>query len=240
MRWSIAQKDPRLIRKDPTLFVAALSQIPVSEYGGLTLNGGMTFHIGRGLEVIEPVIRAVYQKFPSLPIAVEITPPADMEWIDRAVDAGLSSLMMNLECWDEEIRKRLIPGKNQACPKSQYFGAFERALKRLGPGRVSTCFVVGTEPMESLKEGIRQVVRQGVIPSPIAGRDFEDIPGYSFSARADWQEFIEVLRFSAEELRRQNVMTSDLAGCVACGMCDMTEGGQAKFTEVSFIPPFGM
>lgn len=221
MNQSLTERDPALIRKDSALFLEALAQIPVEEYGGLTLNGGMTTYPGRGMELVEPVVHEIHRAYPNLPIAVEMTPPADMGWIDRIIEAGVSSLMMNLECWDEGIRRWIIPGKNTLCPKGQYLAAFERAFNLLGPGRVSTCFVVGCEPEESLKEGIRGVVELGVIPSPLAGRYFEDVPDYPFTPNTNWKKFLGVLRYVRDEMSRHDIRSTDRAGCVACGMCDL-------------------
>jgi len=218
---SLSEKPPALVKKSAELVLAALDRIPSESYDGLTMNGGMTFGSGRGMEILVPVIKAIRQRYPSLPIAVEMTPPSDLTWIDRITDAGVSSLMMNLELWDAELRTRLLPGKDKYCPREQYLRAFERALVLLGPGRVSTCFVVGTESVETLKEGIAAVVRLGVIPSPLAGRYFEDIPDYPFVPDVDWRIFLEVLEFAAQELRKRGLSSTDSAGCVACRMCDL-------------------
>lgn len=217
---SASDRDPRIIRKNPELFVQALEKIPVSEYGGLTLNGGMTFALGRGMELIEPVVRAVHAVYPQLAIAVEITPPEDVNWIDRLSDAGVESLMMNLEFWHEVVREDVIPGKNRFCPRSFYLAAFDKAVKVLGKGHVSTCFVVGTEIQESIEDGIRQVVSMGVVPSPLAGRFFEDIPNYPFKPCIDWQDFVSIVVFAKQQMILAGLDTIDRAGCVACGMCD--------------------
>lgn len=218
---SLKDKRPELILKNADLILATLDQIPVDQYEGLTLNGGMTLHAGRGMELFESVIQAVYAKYPDLPIAIEITPPEDLDWIDRLAEAGMSSLMMNLECWDQEIRSRILPGKSKYCPRDQYLLAFERALSVLGHGKVTSCFVVGTEPTPSLKEGIAEVVKLGVVPSPLAGRYFEDVPDYPFVPDVNWREFLKILRFAGRELARTGVRSMDKAGCVACGMCDL-------------------
>ncbi|MFA5134224.1 MAG: radical SAM protein [Patescibacteria group bacterium] len=225
---SLPNKNPRLIRKSPELIIAALEQIPTERYGGLTLNGGMTVTPGRGMEVMVPVVEAVSKRFPGLPIAIEITPPDDLGWIDRLADAGAASLMMNLECWDPAVRRATIPGKDGLCPRELYLRAFDRAVARLGSGRVSSCFVVGVEPAASLKQGLDEVVRRGVIPSPLAGRTFEDVPDYPFSAQADWIEFLDVLRYAANRMREQGIRSTDRAGCVACRMCDLIGDANAN------------
>ncbi|XOU93936.1 MAG: radical SAM protein [Candidatus Kerfeldbacteria bacterium] len=218
---SLKNRSLVLIRKKPALILSALKKIPVDQYGGLTINGGMTFSDGRGIEFIQPVVEAVKRAYPKLQIAVEITPPKDLNWIDRLAASGVSSLMMNLECWDEKVRAKLIPGKNKFCKRDLYIASFKRAIKKFGVGRVSTCFVVGTEPIASLKQGIEEVIKIGVIPSPLAGRYFEDIPNYPFAPTVNWKDFLEVLYFSKRLMDKVGIISTDKAGCVACGMCDL-------------------
>ena len=218
---SLQEKSPALVNKTGGLIVSALEKIPVEDYGGLTLNGGMTLKAGRGMERIVPIVEEVSAKYPSLQVAVEITPPADLDWINRMADAGAASLMMNLETWDGGIRAKLIPGKNEYCPKESYLAAFERAIKVFGPGRVSTCFVVGTESIESLKKGISAVIGMGVMPSPLAGRYFEEIADYPFAPNVNWRDFLDIVNFASAEAVRLGVKTTDKVGCFACGMCDL-------------------
>jgi hypothetical protein len=226
---SLSTKPAELVIKSPELMLEALTKIPKISYDGITLNGGMTLKPSRGMEIVIPVVAAIRENYPDVPIAVEMTPPSSIEWVDKFWEAGGSSLMMNLEVWDEEIRKKVIPGKDEFCPKESYMKAFERAVSVLGPGKTSTCFVVGAEPIDTLKEGIERVVEMGVVPSPLAGRYFEDIPNYPFNPRVDWRDFLDVLEFAAGELAKKGLRTMDKAGCVACKMCDLIK-------DIEFAP----
>ncbi len=218
---SLVNKSPLLIKKKSELFIQALSKIPPSSFDGLSLNGGMTTHPGRGMEIIEPVVRDIKRIYPKIDIAVEITPPLDLEWIDKLKDAGVNSLMMNLECWDDNLRKKFIPGKNRLCSKEMYLKAFEYAVKIFDKGKVSSCFVVGTESLKSIKEGICVVTNLGIVPSPLSGRFFEDIPNYPFVPKIDFRELIEILDYSNRLMIKNELISSDKSGCVACGMCDL-------------------
>jgi len=214
--------DLQKVTQKSRLILEALSNIPKDAYRGIGLNGGMTFGEGRGIELAIPLVRDIRSKVgDKTPIAVEITPPKDLDEIQRYADAGGTSLMMNLETWDDTIRERLIPGKTKYCQKEDYFKAFEKALKVLGEGKVSTCFVVGTEPKESLRAGIEKVIDYSVVPSPLAGRYFEQFMDYDFDPRADWKEFLEIFMFTRRKMLEKGLISRDKAGCVACGMCDI-------------------
>ena len=111
--------------------------------------------------------------------------------------------MMNLEIWDDETRRNIIPGKTKYCQKEDYLKAFEKAVAILGKGKVSTCFVVGTEPKESLKDGIKTVVSYDVIPSPVAGRYFEQFSDYPFNPSVDWRQLLEIFQFAREQMYKK-------------------------------------
>lgn len=219
---SLKNKSPLLVKKDSRLFIEALTKIPTEAYDGLTLNGGMTPHPGRGMEIIEPVVKDIFKAYPNLDIAVEITPPTDLSWIDRLKDAGVASLMMNLECWDDEIRNKTVPGKNKLCSKETYLKAFEHAVQIFGKGKVSSCFIVGIEKTESLKDGIQKIINLGVVPSLLAGRYFEDIPNYPFTPEVNFYDFLDVVDYS-NLMMMKKLKTIDKSGCVACGLCDIRD-----------------
>ena len=106
-------------------------------------------------------------------------------------------------------------------PKGRLFKSIRKAVAILGKGKVSTCFVVGTEPKESLKDGIKTVVSYDVIPSPVAGRYFEQFSDYPFNPSVDWRQLLEIFQFAREQMAKKGLLPKDKAGCIACGMCDI-------------------
>lgn len=218
---SQSNADLKNIQRKAELLIKAFQKIPREAYKGIILNGGMTFSLGRGLEVMIPVVQQIREQIGNIPISVEITPPKDLALIEEFAQAGGESLMMNLEIWDDEARSKIIPGKTKYCPKEDYLKAFEKAVAILGKGKVSTCFVVGTEPKESLKDGIKTAVSYDVIPSPVAGRYFEQFSDYPFNPNADWRQLLEIFQFAREQMTKKGLLPKDKAGCVACGMCDI-------------------
>lgn len=44
-------------------------------------------------------------------IQAQCEPPADFAWFQKLRDAGVDTLGMHLEAWDEEVRYRTMPGK---------------------------------------------------------------------------------------------------------------------------------
>src|SRR6201998_82425 len=46
-----------------------------------------------------------------LPIQGQCEPPSDFAWFGRLRSAGIDSLGMHLEAWDESVRRQIMPGK---------------------------------------------------------------------------------------------------------------------------------
>ena len=108
---SQSNADLKNVQLKAELLIKAFQKIPREAYKGIILNGGMTFSLGRGLEVMIPVVQQIREQIGKIPISVEITPPKDLALIEEFAQAGGESLMMNLEIWDDETRRNIIPGK---------------------------------------------------------------------------------------------------------------------------------
>ena len=77
-----------------------------------------------------------------LPIQGQCEPPADFGWFPRLRAAGVDTLGMHLEAWDEDVRARIMPGKAEV-PVSFYLEAFATAVAVFGRGQVSTYLLAG-------------------------------------------------------------------------------------------------
>ncbi|HZC59397.1 MAG TPA: MSMEG_0568 family radical SAM protein, partial [Chthoniobacterales bacterium] len=90
----------------------------------------------RGAAILSESATAI-KRATNLPIQAQCEPPADFSWFLRMRDAGVDSLGMHLEAWDEEVRRRIMPGKAEV-PRAFYLEAFGAAVKVFGRGQVST------------------------------------------------------------------------------------------------------
>src|ERR1700739_1724478 len=64
----------------------------------------------RGAGVLADAAFAIKQAT-NLPIQAQCEPPADFTWFERMRAAGVDSLGMHLEAWDESVRRQIMPGK---------------------------------------------------------------------------------------------------------------------------------
>jgi len=75
------------------------------------------------LDYIE-VVKAV-RRFSDIPISIEASPSEDISFIDLAIDAGVNAFSINLEIWDEKLRKLFCPLKSRIT-KKEYLSSWKR------------------------------------------------------------------------------------------------------------------
>lgn len=118
-------------------------------------------------EAVIEVARQIRQ-YNDKPIYLMSLPPKNTFILSRLKKAGITEVAFNIEIYDREIAKSIMPGKGQI-PLETYFAAFKEATKLFGKtGNVRTIFIVGLEPKESLLQGVEAVCSLGV--SPILSR----------------------------------------------------------------------
>ena len=100
----------------------------------------------------------------SKPIYLMCLPPTDTSHIQDYHSLGLNEIAFNLEVFDRNIAKEIMPGKG-CIPIEQYFQAFQESTKYFGMlGNVRSMFIIGLEPKNSLLEGINKLCSIGVAP----------------------------------------------------------------------------
>ena len=113
-----------------------------------------------------------------------ILPPNNIKDIDEYVEAGVTEMGFNLECYDRKKASFYMPGKGKISLK-QYENALKYAVKKLGSsGAVRSAFVIGLESDKSVLEGVRFLCSLGVAPifsvfRPIQGTEMENVVPYS-------------------------------------------------------------
>ena len=181
----------------------------------------------RGAAILADVARAIKQHT-GLAIQAQCEPPADFIWFERLQEAGVDTLGMHLEAWDEEVRARIMPGKAQV-PVSFYLKAFKAAVAVFGRAQVSTYLLAGLgDSGEGLLDACHQLIDLGVYPFVVP---FVPIGGTPLENReppdADFMR--SILQPLGEMLTRAG-MTSDTikAGCAKCGACSSLSSFEKK------------
>lgn len=123
----------------------------------ILISGGTPAAIDYGYydNVCEKIIRSI-----NIPVDVMVCPRSD-NIIDRLADWGVHGYAINIEIYDDEIARRLIPQKREFGLKL-FVSAIECALQRTGGrGRVRSLVIVGLESAEKTLEGVEFLARLG-------------------------------------------------------------------------------
>lgn len=90
--------------------------------------------------------------------------PADLGIIEKYKEAGFRTISINLEVWDENYFKVILPGKAQQCGgREHWLRALEYAADVFGRGKVRTSFVAGIEPKTATLEGVEYLASRGIL-----------------------------------------------------------------------------
>jgi radical SAM protein (TIGR04043 family) len=160
----------------------------------------------------------VFKRAVDMRVCVEMAAPDTDDWLDRLKDAGLDSILMNLELWGEDARRRIMPGKS-AITRERYLAALAYAVKILGENQVSSQIIVGLEPIDDTMRAIEAVADAGAIPMPVV---FRPLPGTALEdvAPPSVDDVLDVFTRTHALLERRRMSGhAARSGCALCGAC---------------------
>lgn len=129
------------------------------------ITGGSTFRADAEAGYVTAILEALDRARLTGEILLYITPPDDHAVIDRYFELGASRIACSLEVWDDDRAARITPGKREFTTKERHIDALAHIAGKHGPGKAFSNFIVGLEPLESLREGATFLAERGVIPS---------------------------------------------------------------------------
>ncbi len=97
------------------------------------------------------------------------------------IKAGATELSFNMEVFSDDYARKTMPGKARAFSREDYVSTLNAARFVMDDNRkdcVRTMFVVGIEPMNSLMQGLRLMIENGIQPMlsvfrPMPGTELE-------------------------------------------------------------------
>lgn len=178
----------------------------------ILLGGGTPVGPDAGARAISQVTRAIRTRW-TAPIYAMIAAPSHDDALHELRDSGVNELGMNIELFDPDVAKRLIPGKHQDLGLDRYIEALVVAVEIFGRLNARSIMIVGLESMESTLKGVDLLASLGVLPilspfRPLAGTDLGKLPPPSF-------EFLwETLEAATEVAARHGMPLGPL--CIPC------------------------
>ncbi len=154
-----------------------------------------------------------------MPLHVQFLPPADLGLMEQLKTAGVDTVGIHIESFDQGILRKLAPAKARI-GLDRYEAAWKKAVAVFGPNQVSSFLIVGLgEQPESIVWGSEYLADLGVYPFVVPLRP---IPG-SFLQETLTPDPVLMARIYtdvADILRKKGLTAKkSLAGCVRCGAC---------------------
>jgi radical SAM protein (TIGR04043 family) len=209
---TIARKTPEQLAE-----VAAVAQ-QLDAVRNVVMTTGTPSTQDRGAAVLAESALAI-KAHTGLPVQGQCEPPSDFAWFGRLRSAGVDSLGMHLEAWDEEVRRRIMPGKAEV-PIAYYLEAFAAAVAIFGRGQVSTYLLAGLgDSVQSLLEAAQCLIAIGVYPFVVP---FVPVTGTPLADREPPSaEFMRSVLQPLGSWLAEAGMTSKTvkAGCAKCAAC---------------------
>ncbi|MGI8816827.1 MAG: MSMEG_0568 family radical SAM protein [Pseudonocardia sp.] len=187
----------------------------------LVLTTGTTAGPDRGARHLARCVRALRRAVPSLPVQVQIEPPADLTVINELHAAGATAIGSHVESLDDAARRAWMPGKGSV-PMAEYEAAWDRAVAVFGRNRVSTYLLIGLgEDPGELVAGAARLIERGVYPFVVPLRVLPGTLAARDGARGPAPDVVaDVTGRVAGLLRAAGMSGADQgAGCAACGAC---------------------
>lgn len=204
----------------PADFVDAVEKI-VDELGfvpAIAIGPGTPNTRDHGAKYFAHLVRAVKAKF-SAEISVEMVPPHALADLHELLDSGVDSMIMSLEIWNDEIRKRHCPGKSYVT-KAHYLAAHELVTGRLGPGMSSSVLIAGLESDEDTITGLRELTDRKVVPTVIPFRPY---PGTALQTHpyTPVGRYLRLADANQSFMRSNSIGPQLQKGCTECGGCSI-------------------
>ena len=191
----------------------------------LTLTGGNAETEDRGLQRYAPFVReisaAIQEAIGKKPsIQIEASPPDGNaeKYIDKLVEAGATSFMMNLEQGGYEYRKAVCAEKSKI-PLSEYARAF-KVVKDKGLGAASVLINGLAEPPNSTFGYAQMLVSMGVRPIILPLRPRGKLKNVY---PANPAEFAELSKKVGELIDKSSIDLDKTEGCASCPGCALIQ-----------------
>lgn len=184
----------------------------------INLGGGTYLNPDNMAKYLIEIIKGV-RKFTQTPISVEMAPPSDITLLSELKNAGASSLIMNLEIADENLRKEICPGKSSIA-KSHYYECYRYGVEVFGRGKISCVLIAGIQPKEDIVKECETLTDMGVIPTIIPFKAMDDCEFHN-KPNCSADELIWISQKLGAILRSKGLSPTMQEGCTKCGGCSL-------------------
>lgn len=215
---SISKNQMKRLRPEfvAQLVKVALDYNPVYE---VNLSGGTCGSPECAIKYLSEICSEIILCCGQVPISVECAPPNDIQHLTKLKKSGATAIVMNLEVYDEELRKEICSGKGNIT-NDIYFESLKNAVRLFGKGNVSSVLIVGIQPKTDIIVACKKLIDIGVIPTLIPFKPLDNTLMMNHNV-INCNEYIEISRVVTAILEKQKLVIKEKSGCAACGACSI-------------------
>lgn len=185
----------------------------------LALSEGTKTGDDKGAIYFGKIVEEIRNKY-QISISVELAPPNEIKYIEYLFNSGVSSIIMNIEVYDEKVRKVVCPGKSEI-NLEHYFDMLKYSVSKFGIGNVASVLIVGLEPVENTIKCSKELLSLGVKPILIPFKPYDNCK-LSNHRTTDSKMYYKVSSEIDNEIDKLNFYPVSSFGCISCGACSST------------------
>ena len=108
----------------------------------MTLTIGTQSTSDKGMQQYINIIKKIKKSYPNMQIHIQVEPMDDKKWYYKVKRAGADTIGIHIEILDDEIRKRICPGKSLIL-YATYIEHWKKAIEIFGINQVNTFILTG-------------------------------------------------------------------------------------------------
>lgn len=185
----------------------------------LALSEGVKNGDDRGAVYFSTILQEISANNIQIKSSVELAPPSNNSYIDLLYSSGASSIILNIEFYNDELRKSYCPGKSEISI-GRYFDALSYSVKRFGYGNVASVLIVGIEPVDNTITCAKLLLDMCVLPIIIPFKPYDNcsLSNMKVTNPKDLDLVSENIRQYFRSKTFRNVCES---ACISCGACNV-------------------
>ncbi len=168
--------------------------LPTPSFRHILIGGGSGNPDTEAKQIIS-VTNMIRTRNQNIPIYLMSIPPQHTKVLNLYKEAGITEVAFNIEIWDRQLAKKIMPGKG-CIPLEHYLNILEESTKLWGKnGNVRTALIVGLNQHEHLLEATKYLCNLGIQPMFSIFRPMKDTRLESLvppSNQALWSIYHEV------------------------------------------------
>jgi hypothetical protein len=134
----------------------------------IQITGGSTFDVREEYRGIADILRAMDERVGreniSGEVLIYVTAPDEPNLVEELFASGADRLSISLEIWDENLARKIMPGKMKYTGRQRHLDALTYIAEKYGKNKACSNFIVGLEPAESMLEGAEYLAAKGIVP----------------------------------------------------------------------------